>query len=184
MLTYPFQIFKKLLTDKVSELREIDWYLQQDSESDKNAWLYAAPVVFIEFLPYETMDLGKRIQHAIVEFNLHLLTSNVQDSGKRMSKTQPTDHMRIFDKVYDAVHGFSALLSYLPEFVALADTASDQRVMNSCSRIQIVPPHVPRKSLMKSTQRFKTVLFDHGAVKVMSSPTPPGPDLQVTVELP
>lgn len=183
MLTYPFQILQKLLTDNVSELREIDWYLQQDSQSDKNAWLYAAPSVFIEFLPFDTRDQGLRIQDASVEFNLHFLTSNVQDSGKRMKKDSPSDHMRIFDKLYNTVHGFSARLSYLPEFVALANTAGDQRVMTTCSRAGITPPHVIRKSLMKSIQRFKTVLYDHAAMKAVHS-FDPAPDLEITIELP
>jgi len=164
MTTYPFQILKQHLAEELPELREIDWYLQQDSTTDTNAQLYASPIVYIEFLPLDPVDIGFRIQQAEAEFNLHLLTSNVMDSGKRVKKDTPTDHMYIFDKLYNAVHGFSAKLSYLQGKESLLNTPSDQRIMNSISRVAITPPHKPRKGVMKSIQRFKCIIWDHAAL--------------------
>ncbi len=173
MLTYPFLIIQKRLQTEVTELREIDWYLDQDSETAKDIGIKTSPAAFIEFLsPLETKDLAVRIQQSVVEFNVHLLTSNVMDSGKRMLKNKSTDHMVIFDKVYKCLSGFSSLLSYLEEFGALNGTKNDKRIMNSISRNGVVSPHRVHKTLMKSTQKFKTVLWDHGAVKTYTKLDP------------
>lgn len=182
MFTYPYEILKLRLTGLVPELREIDWYLQQDSTTDKNTWLYAAPCLFIEFMPTEMRDLGGRIQSAEVDFNIHLLTENVMDSGKRMKKDQPIDHMRIFDKVYKSLQGFGSKISYLPAFVGLIDSPQDQRVMNSISRVDITPPHAIRKAMMKSIQRFRCIVYDHAACKQYTVPDPlPTLDIAVTL---
>ena len=182
MLTYPYEILKLRLAIDVPELREIDWYLQQDSTTDKNTWLYAAPLLFIEFQPLATDSLGGRIQSAEVDILIHLLTENVMDSGKRMKKDHPLDHMRIFDKVYKSLLGFSSKLSYLPEFVGLLNTSQDRTVMNSLSRSAIAPPHTIRKAMMKSVQTFRCVIYDHAACKQYTVPAPlPGLDIAVTL---
>lgn len=183
MFTYPFEILKKRLTDTVAELREIDWYLEQDSTTDKNASLKAMPAAYLQFMPLETIDLGTRIQQAIVQFDLILLSDCVYDTGsKRMKKDSPSDHMRLFDKVYKNISGFSARLSYLPEFAVLLNTEGDMRVMNTISRMAIVPPHVPRKAIMKSVQRFTCVVWDHGAFPTWTL-ADPQPALEVEGEL-
>ncbi len=80
MYTYAYQTLEKLLLAKMPELREIDWYLQQDSTSDKNTWIYGAPVLFLEFVPVEgPRDHGGRIQSAVTDIVVHLLTENSCD---------------------------------------------------------------------------------------------------------
>lgn len=182
MLTYPYEILKARLTADVTELREIDWFLDQANPKDKNSMVLAAPAVYIEFLPLIPRDLGGRLQSADAEFNLHLVTENVMDSGKRMKKDQPIDHMRIFDKINKSVSNFSAKLSYLPEFVALLNTTQDQRVMNSCTRVGITPPHRMGKGLMVSVQRFSTILYDHAAAKLYTTLTPK-PPIEITPDI-
>lgn len=183
MLTYPFEILKKRVTDTVTELREIDWYLEQDSLTDKNAALKAMPALYLQFMPLQTIDLATRIQQATVTFNAILLTDCVFDTGsKRLKKDSPTDHMRIFDKIYLTLAGFSARLSYLPAFAALLNTPNDQRILNTISRTAIAPPHVPRKAIMKSTQTFTCVVWDHAAFNTWTSATPPL-ELTATLEL-
>jgi hypothetical protein len=51
MYTYPYQIIKrKAYHHDVTELRELEWYTNQDSTKDKNASLKAAPGVYITFI--------------------------------------------------------------------------------------------------------------------------------------
>ena len=175
MLTYPYEILKAHLTAEVTEQREIDWFLDQLNPKDKNASVVAVPALYIEFLPLTMRDLGGRLQSADAEFNIYLATENVIDNGKRMKKDQPLDHMRIFDKIHKALNGFSAKLSALPEFVALLNTSQDQRVMNSCTRVAVTPPHQMRKGIMVSVQRFSTIIYDHGAAKQYTVLTPKPP---------
>lgn len=182
MLSYPYFILKKRLEDQVSELREVDWYLSQDSSSDKSSMIKALPAAFIEWLPIPTDDEGGRLQSGIAEFNIHLITEAVLDSDKRVKKDQPLDHMRVFDKVYQNLHGFSALISFLTEFVALKGTDNDMRMFNSLSRVGITPPHA-LKSLMKSTQRFRGKFYDHAATPGYQPYSPP-PDITVTLQAP
>lgn len=171
MFTYPYQILKLRLQTDVTELREIDWYTDQDT---RKAMLKAAPALYIEFLPNQPRTQPTRIQSAPTDFNLHLLTECLFDDDRRMKKDQPLDHMRIFDKIFQSVQGFSAKISYLPEFVALLNTVQDQRICGSIDRVAITPPHSPRKAMMKSTQRFSGIIYDHGASTFYDSiPKPP-----------
>lgn len=186
MYTYAYQILEKLLLAQVPELREIDWYLNQDSTSDKNTWLFTAPSVFLEFIPVEgPRDHGHRIQSVITDINVHLLTENTKDKGSKIINKQQTDpiaHAKLMDKVYKVLQGFSARLSYLDAFTALAATDQDQRVMNSLSRNGITPPHRIRKTMIKSVQSFRCVVYDHAAGKLYTVPEPE-PVLEVFVDL-
>ena len=184
MFTYPFEIIKARLQTVVTEQRETDWYMNQDSMSDKNASIKTTPAIYIEFLPVETRDEGQRIQSAETEFNIILITDCLYDTGsKRLKKDNARDHMRIFDKINQALSGYSARLSVLPDFVALANTVNDQRVFNTITRNGITPPHVPLKAMMKSVQKFKTMMWDHAAQIAYTTPeTPPTLDLTTTLE--
>lgn len=183
MYTHPFEVIKAHLLDKLPELREVDWYMNQDDVKDKDGWLVSSPAVYIQFLPSPTEDMGARIQSSTSEFDVLLLTDCVLAEGsKRIKKTDPKDHMYILDKIFHALSGFSALKSDLVEFVALAGTSADQRLMNSCTRISITPPHTPRKAIMKSVQRFRTKLYDHAAKNTYAAPDP-SPDLELEVEV-
>jgi len=177
MFTYPFEILKKRLTDQVTELREIDWYMNQDDLKDKNALLVAAPALYIQFLPVQLEDLGYGMQKGEADFDIILLTETMHTTGsKRLKKEQPQDHMRLFDKVYKNIAGFSSLISYLPEFAALEDTANDLRIMNTIRRLGVpTPPHGTLKGIMKSVQRFRTIIWDHVKLPALTvqSPTPP-----------
>lgn len=180
MFTYPYQIIKRKLQTGVTELRDIDWYTGQDSIADKKAAIFTAPGAYIAFVPNQPRTMGgQKVQSALTQFDLILLTDCVLDGDKRVKKDNPQDHMRIFDKIYKSLQGFSAKISYLPEFVALLNSDQDQRMFNSLDRVGITPPHLPRKALMKSVQRFSGVFFDHGAAMQYTTPAT-SPTLQVT----
>lgn len=183
MFTYPFEILKARLKAKVTDLKEVELYMGQDNQDDKDGWLVSAPAAFIQFRPTQTEDLSRRIQSGDVEFDVMLFTDCVIAEGsKRWKKDAPADHMKLLDKIHDALLGYSAKLSTLPAFVALANTSDDQRVMNSITRISIDPPHVPRKAVMKSIQRFKCTMWDHASLRNYTTPgTLPGLEVQVEV---
>jgi hypothetical protein len=184
MFTYPYQIVKKLALDSIAELKEVDWYLEQDSITDKSTWIYTSPILFLEFIPIGDMQFySNRSQSQEVDIAAHLLTGNVLDNDKRMKKDSPVDHMRVWDKINRNFLGFSAKLSYLPEFAALADTPNDQAMLTSLNRITApVPPHRIKRSLMKSIQYFRCIVYDHSGCKAYGKPSP-APALEVTVEI-
>lgn len=186
MITYPFQILKQRLAADVYELREVELYTGQDSTTDKDGLLTAAPGLYLTFLPNTPRTMtGPKIQSAVTQFEAMLLTECLLEGEKRIRKDNPQDHMIIFDKVYKSLQGFSAKISFLPDFVALSNTVNDQRVMASIDRIAIpVMPHIARKSMMKSVQRFSAVFYDHGALKQYTTHSPKPPlELEAEVEL-
>lgn len=180
MFTYAYQILKLRLQTDVPELREIDWYADQDT---RKAMLKAAPALYIEFLPNLPRTQPTRIQSAATDFNLHLLSECLFDDDRRMKKDQPLDHMRLFDKIFRSLQGFSAKISFLPEFLALLNTANDQRILGSIDRVAITPPHSPRKAMMKSIQRFSGIIYDHGASAMYDSIPKPPMEISATVSL-
>jgi hypothetical protein len=185
MFTYPYQIIKRKLLTDVTELRELEWFTDQDSVKDENASLRAAPGVYIQFLPADiTTFSGQKIQSTMTEFDAILLTETLLDDDKRIKKDNPQDHMILLDKIHRSLQGFSALISYLPEFSSLFGTKGDQRAFNSLSRISITPPHVPRKAMMKSVLRYRGLFFDHGAAKLYTTMAKPPLELTTEISLP
>jgi hypothetical protein len=174
MFTYPLEIIKKHAQATIPELREIDMYLEQDSESDKKTGLFTAPALFIDFSIVGSMrQHGPQIQSAIVDITFHLLTECLVEKGTtRMKKVTPKDHMTIFDKIYKNFNGFGSKLSFLTEFSALADTDSDMTIMNSLTRREQSILKRFRKAMMKSTQTFRCVVYDQSALIEYTSPTP------------
>lgn len=181
MFTYPYQILKLRLQTDVTELREIEWYTDQDT---RKAMIKASPALYIEFLDNQPRAMGgHRIQSAASDFNLHLLTECLFDDDKRIKKDQPLDHMRIFDKIFRSMEGFAAKISFLPEFVALLNTTNDQRIIGSIDRVAITAPHVIQKKMMKSVQRFSGIIYDHAAAEQYTSITNPPAEISATVSV-
>ncbi|MFD0997699.1 hypothetical protein ACFQ21_00205 [Ohtaekwangia kribbensis] len=181
MFTYPYQILEAEIKTRIPEIKEVDWYLQQDSTSDKNASIYTAPLVYFEFnLSSELRSHGKEIQSAIVDITVHLLTENTRDKGSKLILKSGIEHSAMFDKVYKTLQNFNAKLSQLDTFAALAGTDQDQTVFNSMNRVGILNPHATRKTMVKSTQTFRCVVWDHAALKQYTKVTP---DLQVDADL-
>jgi hypothetical protein len=186
MLTYPLEIFKKHALATITELREVDMYLEQDSTKDTKTALYAAPALFIEFSFVSKLRThGQQIQSAIVDITFHLLTETLHETGsKRMKKETPKDHMMIYDKIFKNFQGFGSKISFLPAFASLKNTPNDYTVMNSLSRVDQSLPHKFRKAMMKSSQTFRCVIYDHAALKQYTTPpTAPALDLDMLLSL-
>lgn len=184
MTTYPYQILKLRLQTDIPELREVEFYTGQDSTSDKTAALKAAPGVYISFLPSNTENMsGQKIQSAAGQFETMLLTECLLDGDKRIKKDHALDHMVLVDKIFKSLQGFRAKLSYLPEFAPLKNTVKDQNVINSIDRIGIpIQPHIARKAMMKSVQRFGAVMYDHAGANLYTNITPK-PPLEISTDI-
>lgn len=169
MFTYAYQTLEARLVAAIPELREIDWYLGQDSATDKTVWLHTAPLVFIEFAVVDgPRDHGHRIQSAIVDISFHLLTENARGKGSKIITKDTADsfaHAKLVDKLHKSLQGWSSLLSNLAPFSALAGTDQDQRVLTSMTRVLISPPHRPRKGMIKTVQTYRCIAYDHSACK-------------------
>jgi hypothetical protein len=172
MYTYPYQILKKRLTAQVAELKLVDWYLDQYNKKDKATLMLIEPAVFIEFRPITTQQLSFGHQMAETEIIVHLVTTNMFDNDKRVKKSVARDHAQLVDDIYKALSGFSAKLSYLDEFAALANTPNDKTIFNSITRDGLpVTPHAIR-GLQITLQLFTTLVFDHADVKTTTSADP------------
>ena len=178
MFGYQHEIIKLRLQTNVPELRSLEWYTGQDSTSDKNAAIKATPNLTLTFTTIGDLRTlsGSSIQSAITEVEVMLMTECLLDGDKRIKKDQPTDHLRIFDKIHKYLQGFSAKISYLPEFVGLKGTLGDQRMFNSLTRVGITPPHTPRKAMMKSILKYRAVFYDHAAATLYTTVTPKPPE--------
>jgi uncharacterized lipoprotein YehR (DUF1307 family) len=163
MYLYPYQIIKKRLSE-IQEIKDLNWYLQQYDDNQRGRVLYNAPGVYIQFEPIITQQLDKYTQMAESVITIHLVTDSVQDNDKRIA----TKHAEVLDQIYTKLHGFSARVSYLDEFAALAGTADDKRMLNSMRRTGITPPH-NFSSKVVSLQNFTTVIYDHSKNKVFDS---------------
>lgn len=182
MFTYQYLIIKNHLATSVPELREIEWYTGQDLRADKNASLKASPGAYFQFFPTNTEDLGGFIQSAEAEFDIILLSECMFDDDKRVRKDEALDHMALFDKIFRTLHGFSAKLSALDEFADLAGTDQDQRAFASLTRISVTPPGGELRAIMRSSQRFQGIFYDHAAVKTYTTPAP-APSLEISTDV-
>ena len=172
MYTYPYQILKKRLTTQVTQLKLVDWFLDQYNKKDKAVMLHTEPAAFIEVRPITTEQLSYGHQMAETEIVVHLVTTSMFDNDKRVKKGNARDHAQLVDDIYKALSGFSAKLSYLDEFAALKDTANDRTIFNSMMRDGIpVTPHAIR-GLQITLQLFTTLVFDHAAVKTLAPAAP------------
>lgn len=174
MYTYPYQIIKNKLKANVLEIKDLDWFINQYSKSDKSAMLYTLPGVYVQFLPMDTDQIGMQTQIAECEFDIHLVTSNLFDKGEqRIRKAEATDHAMIMDKIYKTLNGKKGTMAEVDN-----PGADNYIILNSMTRTRVTPPH-ELASNMVSIQRFKTVIFDYSANKIFQKLMP---DLEVNSE--
>jgi hypothetical protein len=179
MYTYPYQILKKRLNDKIAELKVVDWFLDQFNKTDKSTMVHTAPGVFIQFRPMATEQLSFGQQMAEVEIVLHVFSINMYDNDKRVEKVNANDHAVLVDKVHKSISGFGAKLSFLPAFAGLLNTDQDQTIFNSLRRQLVNPPHAIR-SLQVTELTYKTLVYDSEAVKLLSPTVQP---IEITVTI-
>lgn len=165
MYLHPFLILKKRLQE-IPNFKEIEWYLQQDHDQHPK---FTSPGGYISFNPMPTQQLDRYTQMAEAEVNIYLVTDSVHDNQKRITKPGGggITHAALADETYKKVHGFSAKISYLDEYLALAGTENDKRIFNSLQRTNITPPHSFSKKVV-SIQTFSGLFYDHSNNKAFT----------------
>lgn len=162
ILKYTYLLLKQLASN-LTEVKEFDWYRGQGTANFKGG--LKVPVgVYLEILPFDTKSLGNGIQEGVITFDLHLITNNVADADKRIAPVSGIDHLLITEKVYKAISGSSGKMSDIPAYVSLLGEPEDFTVLNTISRIRVVPDH-NNQEVMKTTQRFSAYFKDFSDFK-------------------
>ena len=179
MYTLPYQIIRNKLSANVSEIKDLDWYLQQYQANDKNAGLYDLPGVYVEFAPIDTQQMAGFVQMGTAAIRIHLVTDSIESKGeRRIKRVTAKDHAVIMDEIYKTLNGKRGLLHEADGFEDVVNTEQDFMVMNSMTRNQIIPPHQLRKNMV-SIQRFECVIYDYSNNKVFQKIEP---DLELNEE--
>lgn len=165
MYKFIYLIVKRYLKEAIPALKEVAWYLDQDS-ADHKGGIRITPALYIRFLPtLETRDLAGGVQEGVVRFEMILLTDSLYDNDKRILPPQgQTDHYHLADSIHAKLSGLQGMISDLVEFAALKDTVNDMPVFNSLSREQIESDHRNR-SLLRTVFVYKTHAKDYTATK-------------------
>lgn len=136
MIRHAFLLLSAHLIEAVPELNGAVWFFNRPLLDPLMEAQYRLPSAFIEF-PSAVMLARERsgIQPANLTFRVHTLDAFTYDANDVVSA------LIIAEKVWIALDGFSAKLSALPEFAALAGTPQDIQVINTVSRIGIEADH-------------------------------------------
>jgi hypothetical protein len=159
MLKIIYTAIEKRLKKSMTDLGEIDWYLQQD-QMIQNNFQYITPAVYLRFEPLDMETLGRGVQQASLKFAVIHVTEVLTDQwSKRISDVAVRHHERD-ESIYTALHEWNSFLSYVPGFGNLEGTEHDLIILNSISRTQLVPNHSFSK-LLRTEQHFGCEVFDH-----------------------
>lgn len=163
MYKFPFLLIKQRLEQKVSGLKEVDWFLDQYNPNGNNA-LYTTPANFIEFLPASTSTMvGGKLQQADLRFRIHTVTTNLHENHKRIHDPNAAiNHLDFVDLTFSALQGYRAKVSHLSGFEHLLGTDKDYQVMNSIERRDINAEHRLKKQMV-TVQEFSCLCNDIAA---------------------
>ena len=158
MYVYIYLLLKQGLLHSIPEIKEVEFYMEQDSKNYQGG-LKVAPGVYIQFPPTDTRSLANGLHEADLTFDLILLTDCLLDGDQRIYNGTEVTHLLLAEKIHQYISGYSALLSALPDFASLAGTCNDYVVFNSADRINVTHTHRDN-TIMKTKQRFKTYIKD------------------------
>lgn len=167
MYKFPYLLIKKFLKTSIPEIKEHDWYKQQDSNSNKGA-LKVSPGLYYKFINTDTKSIGQGVQTGEVELELTLLTDNLYDDDKKVHDGTGIDHLSLVDKIHLKLSGHSDYISSLTEFSSLKDTVMDWKPFNSLDRTNI-DHDFNNGSIMKTVMTYKFFAKDYSANKEWTS---------------
>lgn len=162
-----YQLIKQRIQTNVPQIKDFGWYMQQGTSNYKGG-IVANASCFIEFGAIDTTSKGSKQQIATVPFTLYLITDNLKDSPDRMLEDLNFKHLSIVSEVYEALSGYTPLLSELSEFAALANTPDDYKVFAAPVRNTIITDHSNR-SIITTKQLFTTTCTDKSATKTYTT---------------
>lgn len=163
MIKEHYSAIKRRLTTQVPALKIVDWFMQQYTEKEGEPWLWQTPAAFIEFQELEWETLRGGLQRAEMNFAIHLVTESFGDSDAKLYDAYAVDHFALAATIHQKMMNFRALLSYLPEYAALANTVNDAVLIESLVRDSTIPIH-QMSNLMVSVHVYKGMVYDYGGV--------------------
>lgn len=137
-----YQALKAYLLTTIPELKEIQLF---KGKKPGKGHFVCTPVLQIQFLPTQTLNLGEGIQEAQVEFVAMLYTDNLADDDDKHQAPplgvggleDGLTHLELVNKVNAALSGASFDLHQVPGFDAVEDTDDDLAIINTIGRTGI-----------------------------------------------
>ncbi len=169
MIHLAYSAIKKRLIEKVNP-KYVDFYYGQYLEEDMDETapiLWQTPAHFIEFAPIRWKTLGGNIQSSAIEFNHHLVNESYYDDDKRVLDSA-LGHLTQESQVFQALMNWRCMLSYVPGYEGLTDTADDRVLLESIVRTASEPDHTLRRQLV-AVQQFTCTIYDYSATKQWTS---------------
>jgi phage gp37-like protein len=133
----------------ITGIEQVDYYLGQYDQNDKDSVLYSTPALFIEFAPIQWLLHAKNIQRAILTFTIHTVTDSVYDDDERILNSV-NDHFAYVTEVYKKLAGHR-------------HKVGDQVLMETIERLSTTPDHV-LDVIIVTKQEFRCVIFDYSAL--------------------
>lgn len=151
----------------VAEVKNVEMDSRQDDDRTSENQLITTPCVLVSFPGTTDMDdLGNGLQEGLMDVTLRLITVNYAWKDDRIRKVGKVNHDDIARKIYQQMNNLRyGLLSQIPEFAALANTADDHTFITTLRRSQV--GRDARHSIyLRSEQTFTLRVEDFTALKV------------------
>lgn len=163
MLKQIYQVLKAHLETQVTELKHVDWYLNQFAQVGEDA-VRITPAAYIRFTPLEWQHLKgpQNVQRAVMELELHLVSDTAYGDGRDMTDATYIDHLGIEAKVYRALQGKRWMLSTSPGYEDLEGTDADRVLIETLVRT-MTEPHDELDNLIVTVLVFQGNIFDYSA---------------------
>lgn len=165
-----YRAIEKRISDKVEEVKQIDWFMDQYAASIEDGMVWITPTVFLEFMPVTWQQIGQNIQSATMQVKVHFLTDNDYEDQKSLMMT---NHLQLNKRVHKALQNWGCLLSYVEGYEALQGTGSDMILINNMTRVASESEHQLRQFVV-TTQTYEAYVtdlsMDNAADDVVVSP--------------
>lgn len=161
MFDFYYKAIQKRLSEKVSELELVDYWLGETLDNEGNL-LYTTPVALIEFLPIDWQSNSSiKVQYGTLYFRVHLINETRYDDDRRITD-DVLGHHRLERDIYKALDNFGCKVGYIPEFANSA--IKDITLINDITRTRSEPDHA-LSPYLHSIQTFNTQVQDVSANK-------------------
>jgi hypothetical protein len=140
-----YEALEKRIQEKVSGVKQVDWFYNQYEEGEEGNMVWVTPSVYLQFLPIEWQDLGSRVQSGDMTLLVHLATDSGYENKQRITVTE---HLELDKALKNALHGWGCPLSYTPSVTNVAGTANDGILINRLTRKGTESDHALRECMV------------------------------------
>lgn len=163
MLKQIYQVLKGHLETEVTDLKHVDWYLNQFAQLGEDA-VRITPAAYLRFMPLEWQHLKgpQNVQRAVMELEVHLVSDTAYGDGRDMTDATYIDHLGVEAKVYRALQSKRWMLSAAPGYEELEGTSGDRVLIETLVRT-MTEPHDELDNLIVTVLVFQGNIFDYAA---------------------